>query len=230
MLASYTSGQPSKPRRHPTCWASSQWSHTVSSTPWHGAWTSAPLSAHLSIECKRTAPQIETPICTRRTTTHQLMWQQQHTCSALWTDYQWNARWGDNPKRLRIFNPDTGTPPWNDHPKKSLGPAQPPPHPCRTFPLLLVQMGHGLLCDLWVWRRKTNLSTMLSSSVLSIDLLMDCTAWQFWAMRQPNGCSKPAPRSSAAKLCIERTGSKYEEQGRQVAVLLLRSLCPCRGS
>jgi len=33
----YSSGQPSNPRRHLTCWASSQWSHTVSrprSTSW----------------------------------------------------------------------------------------------------------------------------------------------------------------------------------------------------
>jgi len=46
MPASCTSAQPSHPRRHPTCWASSQWSHTLSSMPCHGAWTSAPLSAH----------------------------------------------------------------------------------------------------------------------------------------------------------------------------------------
>jgi len=57
MPVSYTSGQTSNPRRHPTCWASSQWSHNVSSTPFHGAWTSAPLSAHPSIECERTATQ-----------------------------------------------------------------------------------------------------------------------------------------------------------------------------
>jgi len=81
--ASYTSGQPSNPRRHPTCWASLQRSHTVSSTPCHGAWTSAPLSAHPSIECKCTAPQIKTPICTCRTTTHQFFWQQQHMCGAV---------------------------------------------------------------------------------------------------------------------------------------------------
>ena len=62
--ASYTSGQPSCSRWHPTCGASSQWSHTVSSTPCHGAWTSAPLSAHLSTECECTAPQIGTPVCT----------------------------------------------------------------------------------------------------------------------------------------------------------------------
>jgi len=50
------------------------------------------------------------------------------------------AQWADNPTRLRIFIPDTGTPP-NDPFKKSMGPAEPPPHRCRTFPLLLVQMG-----------------------------------------------------------------------------------------
>jgi len=71
-----------------------------------------------------------------------------------WADYQWNAEWTDNPTRLRILIPDTGThPPRNDPPKKGLGPAQPPPHRCRTFPLLLVQMGYGLLCGLRVWRR-----------------------------------------------------------------------------
>jgi len=46
-------------------------------------------------------------------------------------------------------------------------------------------------------------STMFSSSVQSIDLRMDCTAWRFWTMRQSNGCSTSAPRSSAAKQWIE---------------------------
>jgi len=82
MPASYTSGQFSNPRKHPTCWASSQCSHTVSSTPCHGAWRPAPLSAHQYIECRCTAPQIKTPICIRRTT-HQFIWQQQHTWGAL---------------------------------------------------------------------------------------------------------------------------------------------------
>jgi len=69
-------------RRHRTCWSSSQRSHTLSSTSFHGAWTPALLSAHLSTGCECTASQIETPICTRRTTTHQLTWQQQK-CDAL---------------------------------------------------------------------------------------------------------------------------------------------------
>jgi len=54
MPASSTSWQPSHPRRHPTCWASSQWSNTVFSTLCHEAWTSAPLSAHPYIECRCT--------------------------------------------------------------------------------------------------------------------------------------------------------------------------------
>ena len=49
----------------------------------NGAWTPAPLSAHPSIECSCTAPQIKTPICTRCTTSHQFIWHQQHMCGAL---------------------------------------------------------------------------------------------------------------------------------------------------
>jgi len=76
MSASYTSGQPSNPRRHPTCWASSQWSHTISNTPCHGAWTSAPLSVPLFTECEySTPPHLETPGWARHATTHQFIWQ-----------------------------------------------------------------------------------------------------------------------------------------------------------
>jgi len=73
MPASDTSGQHSHTRRHPACWASSLWSHTVSSTPCHGTWTFAPLRTHRSIKCRNTAPQIKTAICTRRTTSHQFI-------------------------------------------------------------------------------------------------------------------------------------------------------------
>ena len=53
--------------------------------------------------------------------------------------------------------------------------------------------------------QKNKPSTMLSSNVPPTDLIMywrDCTAWQFWTMRQSNGFSTPAPRSSAAKQWI----------------------------
>ena len=49
----------------------------------HSNRTSAPLSARLSNECCCTSPEIGTPICTHRTATHQLLWQQQHTCGAV---------------------------------------------------------------------------------------------------------------------------------------------------
>ena len=120
--ASYTSWQPSNPRRYPTCWASLQWSHTISRTPCHGAWTSAPLSAHPCIECCCSAPIIETPVCTRRTATHQLLWKQQHTW-AHWAHHEWNAEWAYNPTRLCTLIPDTGTHPPEWPSKKSLGPA-----------------------------------------------------------------------------------------------------------
>ena len=57
----------------------------------------------------------------------------------------------NNPTKLLIFIPNTGTGTHThriDPPKKSLGPAQPPPHRCRTSPLLLVQMRYGLVCGL----------------------------------------------------------------------------------
>ena len=59
------------------------WSHAVSGTPCYGAWTSSPLRVHPPIECKRTAPKIEKPIGTHRTTSHQFICQQQRTCGAV---------------------------------------------------------------------------------------------------------------------------------------------------
>jgi len=48
---------------------------TLSSMLCHGKWTSAPLSAQQVTEWERTAFKIKTTICTRRTTTHQFIWQ-----------------------------------------------------------------------------------------------------------------------------------------------------------
>jgi len=106
-------GQPSHPRGHPTCWASSQWSHTVSSTPCHGVWTPAPFSDHLYIECKCTAPQVETPICTRRTTADQLIWQQ-HAAHCAY--HQRSAEWAD--LLDSVLSSPTPAPPQNDPSKK----------------------------------------------------------------------------------------------------------------
>ena len=68
------------------------------------------------------------------------------------TTYMWRSERIMNGTRSGRTTPPEHTP-LNDPPKKSLGPAQPSPHRCRTFPLLPVQMGYGLLCGLRVWHR-----------------------------------------------------------------------------
>ena len=170
MPASCTSGQPSNPSRHPTCWASSQSCHTISRTPCHGGWTPAPLSARPSIGCSCTAHQIETPICTRRTT-HQFFWQ--HTCGAVWAD---------NPTRLRTSIPDTGT----HTPGMTV--------PRRTWVRLnRLRTGVGRFRScLYKWGMASSAAQNKPSTMSS------STAWRFWTMRQPNGCSTPAPKSRRA--------------------------------
>jgi len=56
--------------------------------------------------------------------------------------------------------------------------------------------------------QKNKPSTMLSSNAQSIDLPMDCMAWRCLTMRQLNGCSTPAPRSSVAKQWFQQLAQK----------------------
>jgi len=44
---------------------------------------------------------------------------------------------------------------------------------------------------------------------------MDCTAWRFWTMRQPNGCSTPAPKSSASKQWMKELAQKKKPWKKQ---------------
>jgi len=74
--------------------------------PCHGARTPAPLSTHLSIKCKCTASQIETPISARAQQLISLC--DNNIRATQWTDHQWDAEWADSPTRLRIFITDTG--------------------------------------------------------------------------------------------------------------------------
>ena len=76
--------------------------YSVSSTPCHGACTSAPPSSHRFTQWERTATQIETPICTRHTTHSP----SDNIRAAQWADHQL-----DNTTRLRTFIPDIGTHP-----------------------------------------------------------------------------------------------------------------------
>jgi len=113
--------KPFNPRRHPGCWISSQWSHTVYSKPFRGAWSSTPLSAHPSSECRCTTPQMETPICTRRTATHQSIWQKQHTCCAVGRSPM-ECGVSRQPHNTPHFHPRHRQTPRRDLPKKCLRP------------------------------------------------------------------------------------------------------------
>ena len=59
--------------------------------------------------------------------------------------------------------------------------------------------------------QKNKPSTMSSSNVVSIDLPTDCMAWRCWTMRQLNGCSTPAPKSSATKQWFQQLAQTKEE-------------------
>jgi len=174
MPASYTSGQPSSPRRHPPCWASSQRSHTISRTPCHGAWTPAPLSAPPSIGCSCTAPQIKTSICTRRTTTHQFFWQQQHTCGAVGGSSMERGVGGQPHKTPHFNSRHRYTPPeWPSQEKPGSG----------STASATVSDVSAPACTNGVWHPLRPVSvaqnkppTMLSSTVQSIDLPTDYTA------------------------------------------------------
>jgi len=120
-----------------------------------------------------------------------------------WADHQWNAKWADNPTRLRILIPDTGT-----HPPGMTSLEEPGSGSTASAPVSDVS---APACTNEVWpplqpvsvAQKNKPSTMLSSNVQPIDLSMDCTAWRFRTIRQPNGCSTPGTKSSAAKQWIK---------------------------
>jgi len=70
-----------------------------------------------------------------------LMWQEQHVCGALRGSPMEGGMIGQ-PYETPHFHPRHRYPPSrNDPPKKSLGPAWPPPHRCRTFRSCLYKWG-----------------------------------------------------------------------------------------
>ena len=196
MPASYTNRQPSYSRRYPTCWASSQRSYIFSI---HRAMESGYL-LHSALTCPPGAIVLAA----------QFISSSDNIRVVHWADHQWKGEWLVNLTRLRTFIPDTGT-----HPPGMTSQEQPGSELTASAPLSDVS---APACINGVWpplrpvsvAQKNKPSTMLSSNVQPIDLLMDCTAWRFWTMKQ-SSCSTPAPRSSATKHWIERTGSNDDE-------------------
>ena len=95
---------------------------------------------------------------------------------AQWADHQWNAKWDDNPTRLRTSIPDTGahTPRMTLRKRAGSGSTASAPVSDVSAPA----------CTNGVWpplrpvsvAQKNKPSTMLSSNVQSIDLPADCMA------------------------------------------------------
>ena len=196
MLASNLAGiQPVagiQPRRHPTNLLSfvAMKPH-ISRTPCHGAWTPAPLSAHPPIECRCTAPQIEPPFVSAA---------------------QQLISFSDNNNIRAAQWVDTGTHPpgWPSQEKPGSSLTASAPVSGVSAPTCTNGVWHPLLPVSVAQKNKQ--STMLSANVQSIDLPMDCKAWRFWTTRQLNGCSTPAPKSSAAKQWIEELAQKKKKR------------------
>jgi len=128
--------------------------------------------------------------------------------AAQWADHQWNAERADDPTRLRTLIPDTGThthPEWPSQEKPGSGSTASAPASDVSAPVYTNEV-RPLLS---VAQNKP--PTMLSSKDQSIELTMDCTTWQFWMTKQSIDSSEPAPRSSATKQWIERTGTNDVE-------------------
>jgi len=116
MPASYTSGQPSNPRRHSTGRASSQWSHTVSSTPCHGA--GHLLHSALTRPSSANARRLKSRQPCVPAAQHLISSSDNNIRAAQWADHQWNAEWADNLTRLR--SPRHWHPtPWMTLPRKA---------------------------------------------------------------------------------------------------------------
>jgi len=106
MPVSYTSGQPSKPRRYPTCWwASSQWNHTVSSTLWQRAWTSSPHSPHPSTSAYARHLKSRHPFVFAAQYLISLSDNNINICAAQWADHQLECGVDEQPYKTPHSHP-----------------------------------------------------------------------------------------------------------------------------
>ena len=213
MPASYTSIQPSYPRRHPTFWASEL----------HRSGATLPLARRAMEPGHLVHSSLISPSSAKAL---HLEWRHTFVPAA-----QQLISWPDNNNIVRrigriingmrsgratpqdsAFSSPTPAP---THPK---WPSQEEPGSGSTASALMSDVCATVFAN-EVWpplrpvsvAQKNKRSTMLSSTVQSIDLLMDCIAWRFCTMRQSNGCSTPASSSSAAKQWFEELAEKIKK-------------------
>ena len=200
---SYISRQPSNPRRHPTYWTLSQWSHTVSSMPCHAAWTPVHRVQTHGTSNRDNHLYLPHNILSVQLTTTTYVWRSGQITNRIWSGWTTHNTphfhtWHRNPLE------------WPSQEELGSGLTA-------SAPVLDVSTP---ACTNVVWRhlqpvsvaQKNKLSTMLSSNVQSVDLHMDCMAWWCWMMRQLNGCSTAAPRSRTTKQWFQQLAKPYRLQ------------------
>ena len=206
MSASYTSGQPSNSRRHPNLmrFVAEEPHYFQDAVPWSLDTCSTQRSPVHLVQL-HSALNRDTYLYPSvfLSSVYMFFWQQLISFSdnnihaAQWADPQWNAEWVENPTRLPTSIPDPGThtPEWPSQEEPESGSTASAPVSDVSAPA----------CTNGVWPplrpasvAQNKPSTMSSSTVQSIDPHTDYAAWRFWTMRQPNGCSTPAPISRRA--------------------------------
>jgi len=146
-----------------------------------------------------------------RTTSHQSTIKQQYMCGALGRLLM-ECGVDEQTYKTPYFHSRHRHPhPRNDPSKEQPGSSLTVPHWCRTFLLLLADMGmaSSAACE---WGTEEQTADHVAFQFRFTDLHMDCTAWRFWTMRRANSCSKPVPRSSAAKQWFEELAQKMKKK------------------
>ena len=195
MPVSYTSGHTFQSSQASNLLSFVTWSHTISRMPCHGAWTPASLSAHPSIGCSCTAPQIETPICTRCTTTHQFFWQQ-HTCGTVGGSSIERGVGGQPHKTPHFNSRHRYTPPGMTLPTRAFV----------QLNRLHNDVGRFISC-LYKWGMASSAACECDAEQTTDHVVLHCPIHRpphglhgltVLGNEKPNGCSTPAPISRRA--------------------------------
>ena len=225
--ASCTSRKPSNPRRHPTCLASSQWSHSLKhAVPW-------------SLDICSTQRSLVHRVQTHGVSNRDIHLYPPHNISSVHptTYVRHSGRITNGMRGGRTAPQDSAFSSPTLAPTIPVWPSQEEPGSDSTASAPVSDVStpactNGVCPPLRPVSvaQKNKPSAMLSSNVQSVDLLMDCMAWRFWAMRQSNGCSTPAPRSSAAKQWIEELAQKKKNQLLSLHLIPLPPPTGCLGN
>ena len=118
------------------------------------------------------------PFVPRRKTTYQFIWRLQHACGTVDRSTMEGGVIGKDYETPYLCPWHRHPPSWNSSAKKSVVPAYPPQHWCRTFPLLLSQIGYMAHSAVWECGAENRLwpccSSLSSPSTFPWSTCRDC--------------------------------------------------------